>query len=1165
MTRFNVLDRRQDIQRHYLLEASAGTGKTFSIENIVVRLLIEGEFPKTIEKILVVTFTKAATRDLRVRVRANIEKAIHQLSSASDEAPDYLLYFMEQGNAIAHLAIKRLQDALFCFDQAQIFTIHSFCSRMLRDNVLEGDFSVGSNDTETLSESLLNRVVHDFFRTGIRQDRYCQEQLKIVLKKHESDIEKLKGALLREIKKGIEIEEQTDFATSLTNFSKAMSDLSCCGYTPELIIEDFIKQAPSYKQLCDRKRVVKPDVLEKVQSFVDLLALQQWHEHEFTKVITEGVFIAEAINDSMLTEKGKPIPEGQLHYPTFITKLQQTLVPIVEEARSPISIFAKMAYDCQQLAKKTLEAEEKVRFDDILKAMWKACQQEAFRIAIQKQYKAAIIDEFQDTDPLQWSIFEALFLKATKGWGCLYLVGDPKQSIYAFRQADIYTYLMAADAIGKENHASLDTNFRSQPHLVFALNALFAEKTTPGLMPLPRLNQTLPYTPVQAGAIERTKSFSDDFAAVHFCNATIEEKSRGFPLEKMEEEYFFPFFTKEILRLHEKDSIRFDQFAILVSDRYQANRLSAYFKRCQIPVILQRTHSLADSPALTVFEELLKAVINPKNRSALKKALGSKLIGWTHEEVRQLEGSDLYEKVLIQFFQLKGELLNCGIANFYQRFLKSSWFKSPLKVMERLLSEDGGIDFYNEFQQIATLLIEEENKNNCSADDLIAFLNQFSTLQSENEDRFKSKSDPCRNGVQVMTMHSSKGLEFDIVFALGLVRRTQQPNQLVPRETKEGYKLCVVHDVQDELYKKYCEESDAEKMRQLYVAMTRPRYRLYLPVIQGAGKPPGDGTASPMELFLSRLNQPKAQASELYQRIASDHGEALSQFLQHLPAEVSITQGILHASKENLVFEAHQEKVELQSYKAPQIHGKQHYLLSFTSITKGQSYTEREDLKVVPPHNYATENKNIHTLPAGSDTGAILHKLLECIAFEKVKLLPNHEALEAQVKPFISYGSFDGWEKVLSEIIYNVLHAQLSIVDEGFCLADISANEKFQETEFLYPCEGMEKIEGLENNGGYLKGVIDLVFSYKGKYYIVDWKSNWLGDKTTDYGQDVLEMAMQEHHYYLQASIYKEALRKYLKVVDNRPFDGIFAGIFYIFLRGIDPDVPGNGIYYFNL
>ena len=178
MNSFEVLDRKQNVHKNYFLEASAGTGKTFSIENVVVRLLVEKE-GIDLEKILVVTFTNAATRDLKTRIRSNIEKAIDSLNSPSENTPDYVAQIIEMGEEYVSQANKKLRRALLTFDNAQIFTIHSFCARMLNEHVFEGNVKIDAiSIDDPLPRSKILTIVRDFFRTGITSKIYCEEELK---------------------------------------------------------------------------------------------------------------------------------------------------------------------------------------------------------------------------------------------------------------------------------------------------------------------------------------------------------------------------------------------------------------------------------------------------------------------------------------------------------------------------------------------------------------------------------------------------------------------------------------------------------------------------------------------------------------------------------------------------------------------------------------------------------------------------------------------------------------------------------------------------------------------------------------------------------------------------------------------------------------------------
>jgi len=205
MRQFDILQKDLNIHCNQLLEASAGTGKTFSIENLVVRLILEGDEPLPINQILLVTFTRMATRDLKIRVRANIERATRLIEEVQAGSLEYLEPFLEdEGQRL--LAKRRLERALAGFDDAQIFTIHGFCSRMLSECGFEGSLKVdvGEVDQGIQRERLL-QCVHDFFRTGMSDREIGPAHLEYALKKAGGSLEKLEGILLRVLEGGLDV------------------------------------------------------------------------------------------------------------------------------------------------------------------------------------------------------------------------------------------------------------------------------------------------------------------------------------------------------------------------------------------------------------------------------------------------------------------------------------------------------------------------------------------------------------------------------------------------------------------------------------------------------------------------------------------------------------------------------------------------------------------------------------------------------------------------------------------------------------------------------------------------------------------------------------------------------------------------------------------------
>jgi exodeoxyribonuclease V beta subunit len=1167
MKQFKVLDRSLSLHQHYLLEASAGTGKTFSIQNIVVRLLIEpqGEKdPLPLQKILVVTFTRAATRDLKIRIRSNIEQALQYLQSwqiqdpLAEQAPDYLKACMEEGEEAVRHARKRLQQALFTFDQAQIFTIHSFCARMLRQFALESDMGLHSlAGDEPLPQSEVMAIIRDFFRTEVRMENYSPAQLEILLREDPHQ-----RKLLKLIQSGYNFPIFPSFREIYSQFNEKMLVLKqSLSLTSEKMIEDFRVQAGAYRN--HKSGETKAETLSKVIRFAKLFDQEEWTAQDIDGLIGDGLVWVKALDPKLL--KGKQLKEEELNYPKLTQQLQEHLYNMIEESGNFAVLLARMARDCQQLLKRYQREEEKLSPDDVLRKMNSALDHFIFLSKVQANYQAAIIDEFQDTDPLQWQIFRRLFISESHPWqGYLYLVGDPKQSIYSFRQADIYTYLAAAQALGDSHCFSLDVNYRSQPRLVQALNMLFASEHVPHFIPLPKKSFYLSYHPVQAAGANQNHSFEDERGAVHFFMADGQAFKRP-KLTDLETHVFFPFIAQEVTRLRKQNDFKFRQFAVLVRDRHQALRLAEYFDHLGIPYLNQRGTSLADSAAHQALTDLVRAILHPQDRGAIRTALGSPLMGWTHEEVKKTESMEF---ILLFVQRLRICLFDKGFAAFFQEMLQAPCKIDGQTVLEQILACEGGLEFYRDLQQIADIIVDHQYLEWNGPEGIIPFLDQFHIWEQNEDVRIKRFQDPTTDGVKILTLHFSKGLEFDIVFALGLVNRIGIKEDLIPIEL-DGQMLLIPLSEDTEEYQRYCEECDAEKMRQLYVALTRAKTQLYIPV---ALHLPAErlkwGDASPMDLFLARLWQPAATSyAAIYERIKDYAGKSLLEFLEAVGKQHFMTYSIHQEVIYDLPCEIH---VKTSSVLHPpakvSVPGQPLWMTSFSALSQHFEYKAAERLAFLAnsPRDFECAIKDGHTLPANSETGLLIHHILEKVTFKDFKHLKSAEQAISLVHPFVHKTAFKEWEAIIAQLIFNALKTPLFESDQlgNFCLADLEPTQLYREMSFVFPYQKGGGIAEIAFRDGLIKGIIDCLFYYKGLYYLIDWKTNWLGPQNEAYESASLQRAMQEHAYFLQAAIYTEAIKRYLSLVEKRPFAECFGGAFYLFLRGIQPGGRA-GIYHF--
>lgn len=672
MSGFDVLSPDLNLFQNHFLEASAGTGKTFAIENIVTRLLQHGI---ELERILIVTFTRAATSDLKVRIRKNIAK-------------------------------EKLHEALFKFDEAKIYTIHSFCFHSLREYALEADLSL--EQEEDPSDESQRLIIKDYLRSV---HDVSSGQLEKLLRR---GIDPLINSILRVASDRIPVEVKRNFF----EIEKELRALRCDS-------EQLFEQAHYFGKMCNLQKELKHERRAALENFVRFM------NGEEVNIVDSPLLLMTKEN------KLKRAPEG---YSDFLEKA----VPLVQELSDELQILARL---CEG-ARLKLEESDEMQFEDLLIKMDQKVQEPLFAEKIRSQYDCVLIDEFQDTNPIQWRIFKTLFLNKL-----LYLVGDPKQAIYRFRHADIYTYMAAKKEFAKTD--VLNTNYRSTPSVVTKLNELFAHLE----IILPKTGEKIECPPV------------------HF-DPTKEDEGGVFHLQAETEEQLFV----AILNRVEKP---FASNAVLVKDRYQAERFLQFAAKHGFPAVSRRARSLLDSQAFPALKELLTAALNPTDRETVLRVLGGRLYAWP---IDQLDEEN-------PFFDYHEKLCNSGLFAFFRKWMED---QGP-----SLVARDEAL--YQDLLQLVEYVAEKE----VPLEELIPFLD---AIKEELPARQNSEAD----AILVLTTHVSKGLEFDTVFPIGLIKSSARKRELV---CIDGYyKPTIDHHA----------ELEAEEMRQLYVAFTRAKKRLYI-------------------------------------------------------------------------------------------------------------------------------------------------------------------------------------------------------------------------------------------------------------------------------------------------------------------------------------------------
>lgn len=976
MSPFDCLARDCSLFGPHLLEASAGTGKTFAIEHIYLRLVLEG---MEVEEILAITFTRAAARELKARIRANLEKTLLFLH-AQEASWDYLHPHLGSLEAI-----QRVTDALAGFEQSQIFTIHGFCYRMLQEFAFEAHlgFSLPNPDEGARIPERLTQAARDYLEHGIRD--LCPEQIASLFSRFQS-MDEMVDCLLRSEDSGptVSFSEQCAKCKAALHLRGAVSE--------EKLLADFWVLEPSYKKM-------DGDLEAQVRALANL---------DVRTLLRERGTLFAFFDPANKKVRAKETPF--LHYPGFFDWARTQIAPILQQ-----KVWPTLLAQWRPIAAKIMAEEEALDPDEILLQMQAAVSKESFAELIRNKYKAAIIDEFQDTDAMQWEIFQRLFLE--KPLRALYLVGDPKQSIYRFRKADIYTYLEARELLGEEHLYHLDTNFRSSEKLVGALNALFARDW----LSLPKLGRTLPYHPVKAGAkIEAIAQ--DKKGALHFMIAEGEPGA-------LFDDVFLPYAVREI------EKLRSERCAILVKDRYQAERALDLLRSRGMRAVAKSHTPLGQTEGFQAVQELFEAVFSPHDPSAAKIVMAGP-----------------FASAQLPFAEYRALLAEEGLVSFARAVLKDPILPDVMQIFEQLLAW--------------------EKKEGFSFEGLKRYLTHLRQKKADQGGARRMEVDA--EAVQVMTMHISKGLEFDVVFALGLMSRTP--------ETEEA-------------------DVEAEKLRQLYVAMTRAKKRLYVPIALSK-KEALAGTHSPMELFCRHLEA----EGPLLERL-----EALTQHAS-ITTEILLSPFVLEPCNEV------KPELPVRSSSLPAPLFTPCFLSSFTTLAK-----EKEGKKIASP----TEGLTLQTMPRGAETGIAIHQIFEHLFGAARPIWRDPSAIDVLIEEELRFSPLKSWTGVIQEMVKKTLAMPLQTEGEFFSLSELQMGQLQVEAEFVF-----------SSPPHFVKGFIDLVFRHRGKIYFLDWKTNWL----TDYGQNFLQEEMQRHDYELQATLYAEAIQRH--------FLTDFGGAFYVFVRG---------------
>jgi len=1126
-----------------LIEASAGTGKTFSLAGLILRLILEEHLP--INEILAVTYTVAATKELKDRVRQRLHVALNDLRCRETE-DNVIRRFLKAGDA--DTGIRELDLALQSFDEAQVFTIHGFCQRILHDHAFESGMSFDA-DLVTDATPLFEQVARDFWRLKLQEAAPLIPSLMLAWQQSPQSWAKLldqtrnhPDLVLIPPTKGKSLDQLE------TELTRAFENVCAEWKINQLAIQKLLEQDSA---LSRNQTSFPPDrVTQLIAGITEACGDFARADPICLKTLAEAT-----VEEIAAGTKKKSTPPTHRFF-----ELCTVFAGLVED------LFTLLTYDFLAYARAELPQRKAranvVTFDDLILRLRDALMGPAgdrLASAIGAKYKAALIDEFQDTDPAQYEIFQRIF---GTGKHRLYYIGDPKQAIYGFRGADVFTYLAAS--ANADRCFTLGTNWRSEKGLVAAVNDLFQQSEDPFV--LPRIEYRAvkpaekPEASILAGLVEQ------DAAPLQFRLAASIRPDGGAMNQKEANEAICAMVTDDILKLRATGarlsdrSVGFGDMAVLVRRHAQAAQMQDVLRERGVRSIVQSERSVFASQEAREIQQFLQGILEPNRERLFKAALATNLIGLDGDELAALNDDETARQLwLNRFSEWQTRWLNeCFIALFRQVMVQQD-------VRARIVRLPGGERRLTNFLHLAELLHAAETSERLQPDGLCSWLKRERSSNRVAQDEFQLRLESDGDAVQIVTIHKCKGLEYPIVFCpfLWLPAESGMRDELQFHDRDNADELTLSlrgKSAGSEKQRAWqSEEIMSEEVRMLYVAVTRARNRCTI----------YSGNIKSIE---------KSPLARLFGAGANPNG-VIKDFAAQSNGNVAISEAGDFSTGPGAVSPA-----ETPGFAALAFNGsidRTAMVTSFSGLNAGRIEVEErepevsDDAEQIVPEQ-STPGDSIFDFVRGARAGDFFHAVLENMDFSARAGL--EELVDAQLL-YHGLSQTPCRPAVLAKM-QELVRAELL---PEFRLHDLPQHQRISELEFTYRLalldpkrlrEILTKCEGLPPSfttslgrlrfdpvEGFMRGFIDLFLQFEGRYYVLDWKSNWLGNRPADYDEEGMRDSMLQHNYYLQSYLYALAADLFLQNrLKNYNYARDFGGVLYVFLRGIDVQNPTRGV-----
>jgi exodeoxyribonuclease V beta subunit len=1113
---------QQTLKGAHSIEASAGTGKTFSITLLWLRMILEEDL--NVENILVSTFTKAATAELKDRLLEILKEARRACDFLQAEKPHESKAFEAVQMARKKSPHKTPEDwrnqldvAISCFDLAPIVTIHGFCDRLLRQNALE----LGCDPELELCadmEPLIKRVTEDF------------------LMRH-SDSTSISAEAALKVAKVVASESaiEADHIHTAIPFHQQAFEQLCDNIKADY--DKYQKAWPAFARKMVEKFLQKCDFAEFDKSWPP----------------TKPPAYFETMNE---------LDPGTLE------KLFQAKEMLISKEKAWGELVQKIR---EQLPQLKIEAGLR-GYDDVLLSIRSALRDSQRNknliSAVLDKYQAVIIDECQDSDAVQIEIFQKLFLASAESEKCFMVIGDPKQSIYRFRGADLSSYSGLTSSCSSA--PDMTVNYRSDLRLVETLNDLYQNN-----MYFNSSNTDSPIHYVKVDAKARKSRIVDDqvkndeacfwmISESTHRNVAQSEICRGVALEcqralsgsvQIEDRQ-----SKQMRALEASD------IAILASTSRQLNMVRQQLIHLGIPCQMAgkgggSVYKSDEALDLQIWLDLL-TVVDGGTGDSIRRLLAYASTPLSGELYGRLEALAEDPKTIahqIQNLKFQAEeLQKYGPLPVLLRHIHSHG------VAELILKHSGGERMVTNWRQLATQLQSDWNQGHRKAGQLAHLYRRRLSDKSESEEE-QLRLETDLPAVQLVTIHGSKGLEYPVVFCpfLWHVKSASSRSKdkiAAIKRSAEGSILDVQSSDHKTILKADLQQEDEESQRLLYVALTRARHRLILgfaPVKDGGAQ---HGNGAQQSALAQLLGLDKVAPDEMLAHLPQWPKLRPMERLGHVPNVKSSNDSM------NLV-----EPPLVDAY-----HGSISRQVSFSALSKQEhqlyAYKDRdEDIHEVGEFKSPQPGLLAHVPEYGAALGNRIHNILEqylgngidletlipadSLGATELKLamesmLDGTIPLPSRSSPSPSLKAFA--QKSISEMhfLFPLGECSPEVLSKGLLTLDIIKSQPLR----VAWAEGI-RWWSFSKLRGFLQGYIDLVVEYDSQWYIVDYKTNLL----TGYGFAECEAAMLQGQYILQALIYALALHRHLRANLFRYQPEVhFGGMAYLFMRGLR---EGEGVW----